>query len=106
MVHPLCRNIKDGNRFEKCHNTESFLVLISPYLDSMRRDTEYLSVFSPNTGKYGTEKTSYLEQSYCCKEIQPLKKKDTHAILIVMILIIIIIIIILLCRFIAFRGSA
>ena len=27
----------------------------------IRRDKEYLSVFSPNAGKYGTEKTPYLD---------------------------------------------
>ena len=28
---------------------------------AVRRDTEYLSVFSPNAGKYGPEKTPYLD---------------------------------------------
>ena len=45
---------------EKCPNTGFFLVHIFPDLDSTRRDTEYLSVFSPNTGKYEPEKTPYL----------------------------------------------
>ena len=31
------------------------------YVHVMPRDTEYLSVFSPNTGKYGPEKTLYLD---------------------------------------------
>ena len=35
---------------EKCPNTEFF-----------GRDTPYLSVFSSNTGKYGPEKTPYLD---------------------------------------------
>ena len=34
---------------------------IFPYSDSIRRDTEYLSVFSLNTKKYGREKTWYLD---------------------------------------------
>ena len=46
---------------EKCPNTEFFLVLIFPYSDWVRRFTEEISVFSPNTGKYGTEKTPYLD---------------------------------------------
>ena len=46
---------------EMCPNTEFFLVLIFPHLDWIRRDTRYLSVFSPNAGKYGPEKTSYLD---------------------------------------------
>ena len=46
---------------EKCPNTELFLVRIYPYLDWIRRYTEYLSVFSPNVGKYGPEKTPYLD---------------------------------------------
>ena len=33
-----------------------FLVGIFPHLDWIRRDTPYLSVFSPNAGKYGPEK--------------------------------------------------
>ena len=33
-----------------------FLVRIFPHSDWMRRDTEYLSVFIPIAGKYGTEK--------------------------------------------------
>ena len=38
------------------------LVRISPYLDCIRRrDTEYLSVFSLNAGKYRPEKTPYLD---------------------------------------------
>ena len=31
------------------------LVGIFPHLDWIRRDMEYLSVFSPNAGKYGPE---------------------------------------------------
>ena len=39
---------------EKCPNTEFFLVRIFPH-------SEYLYVFSPNAGKYGPEKTVYLD---------------------------------------------
>ena len=39
--------------------TEFFLVSIFPHY-WIRRDTPYLSVFSPNAGKYGPEKTPYL----------------------------------------------
>ena len=45
---------------EKCSNKAFFLVRIFRYLDWIRRFTKYLSVFSPNTGKYGPEKTPYL----------------------------------------------
>ena len=31
------------------------LVRIFPHSDLIRRDTPYLSVFSPNAGKYGSE---------------------------------------------------
>ena len=48
---------------EKCPNTELFLVGIFLYLDWIRRDTEYLSVFSPNTGKYQPEIILYLDTS-------------------------------------------
>ena len=34
---------------------------IFPYSDGIRRDTKYLSVFSPNAGKYEPEKTPYLD---------------------------------------------
>ena len=47
---------------EKCPNTEFFfLVRIFPYLDWIRRDAPYLSIFSPHAGKYGPEKTPYLD---------------------------------------------
>ena len=38
-----------------------FLVCIFSHSDWILRDAEYISVFSPNTGKYGPEKTSYLD---------------------------------------------
>ena len=38
-------------------------VFSGPYFPA-RRDTPYLSVFSPNAGKYGIEKTSYLDTIY------------------------------------------
>ena len=46
---------------EECPNTEFVLIRIFPHSDWMRRDTPYLSVFSPNVGKYGREKTLYLD---------------------------------------------
>ena len=46
---------------EKCSNTEFFLVRIFPHSDRIQIDTEYLSVFSPNAGKCGTEKISVFE---------------------------------------------
>ena len=46
---------------ENCPNTEYFLVCIFPHSDWIRRDTSYFSVFSPNAGKYGTEKAPYLD---------------------------------------------
>ena len=42
-------------------NTEFFLVHIFPYLDGIPRFTEQISIFSPNTGKYGPEKNLYLD---------------------------------------------
>ena len=44
-----------------CPNTEFFLVHIFPHSDRIRRDTSYLCIFSPNAGKYGPEKTPYLD---------------------------------------------
>ena len=46
---------------EKYQNTEFFRVRIFPHLDWIRRDTPHLSVFCPNAGKYGPEKTPYLD---------------------------------------------
>ena len=46
---------------EKCLNTGFFLVRIFPHSDWIRRNTSYLSVFSPNAGKYGPEKTPNLD---------------------------------------------
>ena len=52
---------------EKCPNTELLLVLIFLYSDWIRRDTPYLSLFSPNTGKYGPEITPYLDTFHAVK---------------------------------------
>ena len=46
---------------EKCPNTKFFLVRIFPHSDWIRRDTSHFSVFSPNAGRYGPEKTPYLD---------------------------------------------
>ena len=46
---------------EKCPNAEFFLVRIFPHWYWIRRGTPYLSVFSPNAGKYGPEKILYLD---------------------------------------------
>ena len=43
---------------EKCPNTEFLLVLSFP---AFGLNTLYLSVFSPNAGKHGPEKTPYLD---------------------------------------------
>ena len=49
--------------YEKCPHTEYFLVLIFLYSDRVRRFTESISVFSPNTGKCGPENTPYVHTS-------------------------------------------
>ena len=46
---------------EVCLNTEILLVCIFPFLNRIGRGTSYLSVFRPNAGKYGPEKTLYLK---------------------------------------------
>ena len=43
---------------EKCPNTEFFF---GPYFPAFGQNTERYSVFSPNTRKYGPEKTPYLD---------------------------------------------
>ena len=52
--------ISNGMR-EKCQNTELILVPIFRRSTWIWRDTKYLSVFSPNAGKYGPELTPYLD---------------------------------------------
>ena len=47
-----------------------FLVHIFPHSDCIRRDTSYLSVFNPNAGKYGPEKTPYLNTFHAVQKIQ------------------------------------
>ena len=49
---------------EKCPDTEFYLVRIFPHSDWIRRDAEYLCVFSPNAGKYGPQKTPHLDIFY------------------------------------------
>ena len=49
---------------EKWPNKEFFLVRIFPYSNRIRRDTPYLSGFSPNAGKHGSEKSLYLDNFY------------------------------------------
>ena len=56
----IVRNIRI-TLLEKCPNKEFLLVRIFLHLDWIRRDTEYLSVFNPNAGKYRPEKTPYLD---------------------------------------------
>ena len=43
-----------------------------PYSDWIRKDTQYLSVFSPNAGKYGPEKTPYLGTFHAVRYSQDL----------------------------------
>ena len=54
---------------EKCPNTEFFLVSIFPHVDWIWRDTPYLSVFSPNAGKYGLGKTPNLDSFYAVRYV-------------------------------------
>ena len=58
---PLC---------EMCPNREFFLVRIFRHLNWLWRDTKYFSVFSPNAGIYGPEKTPYLDTFHAVFEIE------------------------------------
>ena len=55
---------------EMCPTTEDFLVRIFPHSDTIRRDTSYLSVFSPNAEKYGPENTPYLDTFHAVSTYQ------------------------------------
>ena len=85
----MCQNFSETikeNSFiaalrEKCPNTEFFLVHNFPHSNWIRRDTPYLSVFSPNAGKYRPGKTPYLDTSpsVCFLNLLPdFNKKETH----------------------------
>ena len=56
---------------------EFFLVRIFPPLDWIWRDTSYLSIFSPNVGKYGPEKTPYLDTFHTVIIAAPSNYLDT-----------------------------
>ena len=57
-------NFSNHTPHEECPNTELFLIRIFPHLDSIQRDAKYLSVFSPNAGKYGPDINSYANTFY------------------------------------------
>ena len=61
LILHLSWNDSRNSLREKCPNTELFLVHIFLHSDWIWRDTTYLCVFSPNTGKYGPEITLYLD---------------------------------------------
>ena len=65
VIH-IVQTVERSRRFkptlrEKCPNTKFSLVCIFPHSNWIRRDAEYLSVFSPNARKYGSEKAPYLD---------------------------------------------
>ena len=78
--HKVCHDFKDGTNSmcdcgsaietlrEKYPNTEFFLVHIFLYSDWIRRFTPLISVFSPNTGKYGPEKTPHTDTFHAVKK--------------------------------------
>ena len=44
-------------------------VISGPYFPGFGLTTSYLSVFSPNTGKYGPEITLYLDTSHSARDL-------------------------------------
>ena len=62
---------------EMCPNMEFFLVRIFPHSDWIRRDTKYLSVFSPNAGKYEAEKTPYLDTVHAVNQFTTFLNYET-----------------------------
>ena len=62
---------------EMCPNMEFFLVRIFPHSDWIRRDTKYLSVFSPNAGKYEAEKTPHLDTIHAVNQFTTFPNYET-----------------------------
>ena len=60
-----------------------FLTTIFPHSYWTWRDTPYLSVFSPNAGKYGLEKAPYLDTFHVVQRYftPTLKRKDYNVII-------------------------
>ena len=71
--HGYCPKLVVISLREKYPNTEFLLVRIFPHLDWIRRNTECLSVFSPIAGKYGPEKTPYLDSFHALYALLVLK---------------------------------
>ena len=59
--------------------TEFFLDRIFPHSYWIRRDTKYISVFSPNAGKYGPAKTPYLDTFHGVNLFKWLKNNQMKA---------------------------
>ena len=53
---PCCGNYHCCFHYVKIVRIGVFRACIFPYMDSILRDTPYLYIFNPNTGKYGPEK--------------------------------------------------
>ena len=78
MIFRIPTWLEDNALCEKCPNTEFFPVLIFPHSDSIRRDTSYLSVFSPNEGNNGPEKTPYLDTFHAVMCVFLNRSKTLH----------------------------
>ena len=63
---------------KKCPNTELFPDRIFLYLDWIRTHTAYLSVFSPNTGKYRPEIIPYLDNFHAVLNYQNIKRPSKN----------------------------
>ena len=68
---------------EMCPNRKLFLVRIFPHSDWIRRDKKYkyLSVCSPNAGKYGPEITPYLDTFYAVFRVPNIVQRELLIIL-------------------------
>ena len=60
-AHPTpCRNVPIAN-FDTAWKVSKYRVFSGPYFPVFGLNMEYLSVFRPNAGKYGPQKTPYLD---------------------------------------------
>ena len=78
-AHPTpCRNVPIAN-FDTAWKLSKYGVFSGPYFPVFGLNTEHLSVFRPKAGKYGQQKTLYLDTFHAVWAVMMiLRKKGTE----------------------------